>query len=132
MTQENKLRRLRFQHAQLQTKLIEEQTEAQKKIDAQLEKSRKEMEAAVRRQKAKERMEASFKRRQDQEQQFKQVHEEFVTRVRPYLKPKFVALEEKFKKQEEEEANQKKKLLEQIKQITKPIDFEQIRDHSEK
>ena len=112
MTQENKLRRLRFQHAQLQTKLIEEQTEAQKKIDAQLEKSRKEMEAAVRRQKAKERMEASFKRRQDYEQQFKQVHEEFVTRVRPYLKPKFVELEEKFKRQEEEEANQKKKLLE--------------------
>lgn len=43
-------------------------------------------------------MEASIKRRQDLEQKFKQVHEEFVTRVKPYLKPKFVELEERFKK----------------------------------
>ena len=59
LQQENKLRRLQFLHKKLQVQLADEDETNQRKIDLQIEKSRKEMEAAVRRQKIKERMERS-------------------------------------------------------------------------
>ena len=88
------------------------------------------MEAALRRQKVKERMERNFKTKIQQLNEQKLLRKEFKQKIQPPAKPKFIELEENFQKQEEEAKEKRKRILGMIKQISKPMNFAQLQEHT--
>ena len=80
-----------------------------------MEKSRREMEAAVRRQKCKERMERNKVLKELQSREFQRARRQFKSRINSPAKPKYIEMEKNYLDKEASVVENRKRILGMIK-----------------
>ena len=85
------------------------------------------MEAKLRRSSAEERMQTNLQLKKQQHDELIRKTKEFKQKMRQ--KPLYRELEESYQKREQEAQDKKRKILQQIKRINQPINFEELVEH---
>ena len=102
MSQQSKLRLIRFEHKQLRIKLNEEKAKDSNLIKNILEQQKMENMSSVHKQLAIERIELKQRQKEQLDEHYRGVLHNFLVKVNPPLKPKYREIEEQFSKCESE------------------------------